>query len=261
MGTRSEYAPGTFSWVDLTTSDGAGAKDFYGGLLGWEFEDNEIPGGGAYTICKVDGDRVAAIPPATDQFPPHWNNYVTVASADDSAAKAKELGASLIEEPFDVMDAGRMALLQDPTGAALCIWEPREAIGAGRVNDHGCLTWNELSTNDTAAAEEFYSALFGWRFDEIATGGPSYWTIGHDGAAAGRNGGMRELAPQQAGVPPHWMPYFAVTSADQAAERAQGAGGSLLYGPIDIPTTDNRIAVLHDPQGAVFAVFQGEVDD
>src|SRR5213592_4182251 len=162
MGKRTGYAPGTFSWVDLTTSDAAAAKAFYGRLFGWDFEDNEIPGGGTYTMCKVKGDYVCAIPSSTDQAPPHWNSYVTVTSTDESAAKAKELGASLIEEPFDVLEAGRMALVQDQTGAALCVWEPRQTIGAGRVNEPGCLTWNELQTPDVDAAGSFYRELFGW---------------------------------------------------------------------------------------------------
>src|SRR2546423_7497517 len=171
MGTRTEHAPGTFSWVDLTTSDAAAARRFYADLFGWELDDNEIPGGGIYTMCKVDGEYVGAISPSTDQAPPRWNSYVTVASADESAAKAKEAGANLIEEPFDVMQAGRMALLQDPTGAALCVWEPREAIGAGRVNEPGCLTWNELHTPDIDAAASFYRELFGWTTDAMDTGG------------------------------------------------------------------------------------------
>jgi uncharacterized protein len=156
MGTRTEHAPGTFSWVDLTTKDSDSAKAFYGALFGWEFEDNPIPeeaGGGVYSMCKV-----AAISPTTHDFPPHWNSYVTVASADETAAKAKELGGTAIEEPFDVMEAGRMALLRDPTGAMLCVWEPRDAIGAGRVNDPGCLTWNELHTPDPTRRSSFTPA-------------------------------------------------------------------------------------------------------
>lgn len=108
MGARTEHAPGTFSWVDLTTNDSDGAKAFYGGLLGWEFDDNEIPGGGVYSMCRVGEDFVAAIAPATGQFPPHWNSYVTVASADEAAARARELGGTVVEEPFDVMEAGRI---------------------------------------------------------------------------------------------------------------------------------------------------------
>jgi uncharacterized protein len=255
MGKRTEYAPGFFSWVDLTTSDAAAAKDFYGGLFGWEFEDNEIPGdGGVYTMCKVDGDYVAAIPGSTDQAPPHWNNYVTVASADDAAAKAKELGANVIEEPFDVMDAGRMALFMDPTGAALCVWEARDAIGAQRVNEPGCLTWNELHTPDPAKALEFYSGLFGWSGEEMETGegNPSYTVIRNGDRT---NGGVM---PAQGGEPPNWLPYFIVESRDDAVARAKELGAQELF---RMDMEQGNIAALADPQGAVFAVFEGDVDD
>jgi uncharacterized protein len=254
MGTRTEHAPGTFSWVDLTTSDAAGAKDFYGGLFGWEFEDNEIPGdGGTYTMCKLGGE-VAAIAPATDQFPPHWNSYVTVESADDAAAKGQELGGSVAAEPFDVMEAGRMAVLQDPTGAALCVWEARDAIGASRVNDPGCLTWNELHTPDIGTALEFYRGLFGWGTEEVDTqGGPKYMTIM---LRDRMNGGVTNT---QEGEPPNWLPYFTVESRDGAAEKAKELGAQELFrmdfGP------DRRIAVFADPQGAAVAVFEGDVDD
>ena len=161
MGTRTEHTPGTFSWVDLATNDSASAKSFYGSLFGWEFDGNEIPGGGTYAMCQVGGENVAAIAPATDRFPPHWNSYVTVESADDAAARAKELGGNLIEEPFDVMEAGRMALFEDPTGAALCVWQPDQSIGATRVNDPGSLTWNE-PTAPTRRPRSSSLAGFGW---------------------------------------------------------------------------------------------------
>ena len=254
MGKRTEHAPGTFSWLDLTTSDAAAAKAFYGRLFGWEFEDNEIPGGGTYTMRKVDGDHVCAIPSSTDQAPPHWNSYVTVASADESAAKAKDLGANLIEEPFDVMDAGRMALLQDPTGAALCIWEPRRVIGAERVNEPGCLTWNELHTTDVDAAASFCRDLFGWTTEAMDTGGgPAYHVIRNGDRS---NGG---ITPTQEGEPPNWIPYFAVESLDRAMSAASEGGGATLGGPIPMPA--GRIAILRDPQGAVFALWEGQLED
>ena len=155
-----------------------------------------------------------------------------------------------------------MAVIADPTGAVFGVWQARDSIGATVVNDPGCLTSNELSTSDPARASEFYSALFGWRFNEQDTqGGPPYWTIEHDGAVRGANGGMRELAPQQreAGIPPHWMPYFTVVSVDDAIATTKDAGGTIIAGPIEIPP--GRIAVLGDPQGAVFGIFEGEVDD
>jgi predicted enzyme related to lactoylglutathione lyase len=265
MGKRSSYAPGTFSWVDLATTDTDDAKRFYAELFGWSYDDRDAGGGGTYTEASIDGDAVAGLYSQPEQqrsqgAPPFWSNYVTVASADDAASRASELGGSVHAAPFDVLDAGRMAVIADPTGAMLGVWEPGESIGARRVNDPGCMTWNELSTNDAASAIDFYSSLFGWRIEPIDTGGgPPYWSISHDGGAEGRNGGMRELAPEQEGVPPHWMPYFTVASVDETIDRAEGAGGRSLAGPLDLPT--GRIVILSDPQGAVFAIFEGDVDD
>jgi predicted enzyme related to lactoylglutathione lyase len=269
VGKRTSYEPGTFSWVELGTTDPDAAKEFYGKLLGWQADDLAIPddaGGGTYTMLRLDGDAVAALALQPIQqrdagVPPNWFSYVTVADADAAAEKAKELGGSVHAGPFDVMTNGRMAVVADPTGAMFGVWQAGDTIGATRVNDPGCLTANELSTNDVPRAIEFYEGLFGWNVEEIDTqGGPRYWSIGHDGAANGRNGGMRELAPEQAGVPPHWMPYFTAASVDDVIAAAKDGGGSLVAGPIEIPT-GARLGVLRDPQGAFFAIFEGQVDD
>ena len=252
MGTRSEHAPGTFSWVDLSTSSAEGAKSFYGELLGWDFEDDEGPGGGDYWMCLVQGHPVAAIV-QQDEQPAHWNSYVTVASADETAAKAKELGAKTFEDPFDAMEAGRMAVFADPTGAALCVWEPRHHIGAHRVNDPGCLTWNELHTGDVDAALEFHTALFGWNGEEMDThGGPRYVIIR---VGERSNGGVMDA---QGGEPANWLPYFTVESRDRSAERAKELGANELA---RMDMAQGKFAALTDPQGAAFAVFEGEVDD
>ncbi|MGH2960763.1 MAG: VOC family protein [Solirubrobacterales bacterium] len=254
MGTRTEHASGTFSWIDLTTSDGPRAKDFYGELMGWEFEDNEIPGnGGVYTMCRVGGSAAAAIAPTTEDLPTHWNSYVTVSSADDAAVKAKELGSNVIMEPFDVMDAGRMAVLADPTGAAVSVWEARDSIGAERVNEPGCLTWNELHTPDPGKALEFYTALFGWNTEEMDTqGGPSYTIIS---VGERSNGGVMDA---QEGEPPNWLPYLVVEDRDAAADKAKQLGGNELF-RMEMP--QGQIAILTDPQGAPFGVWAGETDD
>jgi len=267
MGKRTSYEPGTFSWIDLGTTDPEAAKTFYTALFGWEPEDMPVPDSPPYTMMRIGGENVAAIYSQPQQqrdagVPPSWLSYVTVASADDAAAAAREAGGGVHAGPFDVMDAGRMAVIADPTGAMLGVWEPRESIGATLVNDPGCLTWNELATNDVAAATDFYEKLFGWKLEPVDTGGgPAYWMIGHDGAARGRNGGVRELAPEQleGGVPPHWMPYFTVDSVDDATAAITDGGGSVAFGPLDLPA--GRIAVGQDPQGAFFGLFEGEVDD
>lgn len=257
MGKRQGYEPGTFSWVDLSTGDADGAKSFYGELFGWEFKDSEIPGGGVYTMCHVQGDAVAAIV-QQDEQPGHWNNYVTVASADETAAKAKELGASVFEEPFDVMEAGRMAVFADPGGAVLCVWEARDNIGAYRVNDVGCMTWNELQSRDTDTATAFYSGLFGWQMEPIEQDGQTvYVTIKN--SADWMNGGFMPMSEAHGKARPYWLTYFTVASCDGAVAKVEELGGSLLAGPMEPGA--GRIAVVSDPQGAAFAIFEGETDD
>ncbi len=257
MGKRERYEPGTFCWSDLSTSDAEGAKAFYGGLFGWEFEDNEIPGGGVYTMCHLQGDTVAAII-QQDEQPGHWNNYVAVTSADETTAKAKQLGANVFEEPFDVMETGRMAVFADPEGAMLCVWEPRDHVGAGRVNDAGCMSWNELQTRDPGSADEFYTALFGWETESIEQDGATVYVVVKN--SAGRmNGGFMPSAEQQGDAPSFWMAYFTVLSCDEATARVEELGGRVLAGPMEPGA--GRIAVISDPQGAPFAVFEGETDE
>lgn len=266
MGKRTSYEPGTFSWVDLATTDPDGAKRFYGDLFGWRADDQPVGDGRFYTMLYVGDDAVAALyeqgPEQRDAgMPPVWLSYVTVESADDAAARAKELGGAIHMEPFDVMEGvGRMALLGDPAGAMLAVWQPGGSIGATLVNEPGALTWNDLATNDPESALPFYEGLFGWSFQKMETGGTvDYWVIGHGGAAGGRNGGVRRMGPDEAEIPPHWMPYFAVADTDAALEKVQSSGGRVIAQPMDLPA--GRVAAFMDPQGGAFAVFAGEFDD
>jgi predicted enzyme related to lactoylglutathione lyase len=256
MGKRTKYEPGTFSYVELSTSDSDGAKEFYAGLLGWEYEDVPLPeeaGGGFYTQCKVQGDTAAAIFAGSGDVPPHWNNYVTVESADDAQAKAEELGAKVQMGVMDVMGLGRMAMLADPTGASFAIWQPLEGGGAERVNDPGSFTWNELHTPDDDAALEFNTGFFGWSTQEMETGGGPRYVVVQVGERS--NGGIMGT---QEGEPPNWMPYFTVESRDDAVALIGSSGGTvhaqMEFGP-------GEIAVATDPQGAAFGIFAGDVDD
>ena len=260
MGERTRYEPGTFSWVDLSTTDPDAAKAFYGGLFGWEAHDMPAGAAGTYTMLRLDGDDVAALSAQSEQerslgLPPHWNSYVTVEDVDASAARAQALGATVLAGPFDVLRAGRMAVVRDPTGAVLSLWQPGEHIGARRVNDLGCLCWNDLMTDDTRAAAEFYTALFGWAVETFSGGEATYtiWKVGDRS-----NGGMLELTEQHGGAPPHWLPYFTVESCDAFTQTVEASGGAGLAGPMDVPV--GRIAAAQDPQGAAFAVFEGQTD-
>jgi predicted enzyme related to lactoylglutathione lyase len=167
MGERTSYEPGTFSWVDLGTADPDGAKAFYAGVFGWEFEDMPAGDRGTYTMCRLDGKDVCAIARQSEQereqgVPAHWSNYVTVDDIDTRAPRIGELNGQLIMPPFDVLEAGRMALASDPTGAVFAMWEPRSHIGARLVNAPGALNWNELATGDIGA----YFSLFEGEFDD-----------------------------------------------------------------------------------------------
>ena len=253
MGERTSYPHGTFSWVDLATTDPEGAKAFYGGLFGWEGEDMPAGGGLIYTMFRLNGLYVAAVSSQMEHeraagIPPHWNSYVTVDDVDAVAARVPELGGQLLAGPFDVLDSGRMAVLQDPTGAVVSLWQAGNHHGAQLVNDPGSLTMNSLTTPDPERAREFYAALLGWTFEM----GPEFSQIK---VGDRLNAGMRG----DTSVPPHWLPYFTVDDADAAAATARDGGGSVRVGPTAIPA--GRFAVFTDPAGAAFAVFEGEVDD
>jgi uncharacterized protein len=254
MGERTSHAPGTFSWADLATSDPDGAKVFYVGLFGWDTEDNPVPDGSVYTMLSKGGKNVAALYGAREGQPPAWGSFVTVESADAAAAAVKQHGGTVEMEAFDVMDVGRMAVVQDPTGAYFSVWEPRESIGAERVNETGALTHNQLDTTDPDRAQEFYAGVFSWRFEAVP-GDQPYWGI-YNGDRV--NGGMMPIA-DEGGVPSHWLVYFGSDSVDDDAGRIGELGGTVMMPPTPIP--GGRILVARDPQGAVFALFSGRYDD
>jgi predicted enzyme related to lactoylglutathione lyase len=255
MGERTQHAPGTFSWADLATNDSDGAKAFYTGLFGWDVEDNPMPEGGVYTMLRKGGKAAAALFDAGQGQPVAWTSYVTVEQADAAAAAAREHGGTVAMDAFDVMDVGRMAVIQDPTGAFLAVWEPRTSIGAEVVNEPGALSLTQLNTGDPERAQDFYASLFGWRFEQVAEGDTLYWGI-YLGDRL--NGGMMPL-PGEGGMPPHWLVYFGSESADDDAGRIGELGGQVIVPPTPVP--GGRFVVAQDPQGAVFGLFSGRFDD
>ena len=256
MAFVTSHPPGAFCWVELGTSDQAGAKAFYGGLFGWSFNDMDMGPEGVYTICQLKGKDVAACyklnPQRQPGVPPYWGLYVSAANADASARRATELGGQVLMGPFDVGDAGRMAILKDPTQGVISIWQGNNNPGIGVHNEHGAFCWGQLNTSDTAAAQAYYSALFGWGAKTSGDGGMAYteWTL-----AGTPIGGMMALPPG-APAPSHWLAYFAVDNCDAAAAKAKSLGAQECVPPTDIPGS-GRFAVFTDPQGAFFAMYQG----
>ena len=246
------HDPGSFCWFELATTDQNGAKDFYTKMFGWTADDMPMGDGTFYTMLKLRGRDVAALYQARPGQPPAWGEYVAVTSADQAAEKAKSLGANVIAPPFDVFEAGRMAALQDPAGAFFYVWEPKLNPGVGVFGEPNAVCWSELATNDVEAAKKFYSGLFGWTLKTDAGGDMPYTEI-HVGERP--IGGMYPMPPQMQGVPPHWMPYFAVTGTDEFVTGATSAGASTVVPPTDIADV-GRFSVVRDPQGAVFAVIK-----
>jgi predicted enzyme related to lactoylglutathione lyase len=255
----SSHVPGTFTWVELATTDQQAGVKFYRELFGWDVNESPIGENEVYSMFQLRGKDVGAAYTMRPEerasgAPPHWNMYVTVANADETVKKAEGLGATVFAPPFDVMDHGRMAVLQDPTGAAFQVWQPKKHIGVQILNEPGALCWTELTTRDTKAAESFYTNLFGWTPKHSAPSAVMQYT---EFSVNGQPSiGMMAMPPgMPAGTPSYWMPYFQVADCDATAAKAKGLGAHVMVPPQDIPNT-GRFAILSDQQGAVFAVFK-----
>ena len=253
-----KHEPGTFCWAELMTGDSARAKTFYSGLLGWETHDDQIPGGGVYTMATIAGGNAAGMFQLNDQMkeqgvPPHWLVYVSVADADATAAKAKELGGTVVQEPFDVMDIGRMATIQDPSKATFAIWQPKKHHGFGHNEPRpGVVCWNELATNNVDAAGKFYASLFDWK-PQVQQMPEVQYTMFKSGDNM-RAGMMPMQGEMWQGIPPHWMLYFAVESCAESVEKAEKLGGKIKVPPTQIPNI-GIFSVIEDPTGVVFSII------
>ena len=257
MHVVTKYPDGVFNWIDLTTTDIAGAKAFYGGLFGWQADDMPTGGGPDYTMFKIDGHAVAGATPMSDDMramgvPPVWVSYVKIDDIDGAAARAAEAGGVVFMPPMDVLDSGRMALVQDPTGAAFGMWSPRAFPGAALVNRPNTLAWNELQTRDLPAARAFYRHVFGWKDSEMDDGS-GYVTFAAGDRMQCGSLPMNEM--WDASIPANWAVYFMVEDVDATAARVAELGGAVLVGPNSAGEM-GRFIVVRDPQGAVFTAMQ-----
>ena len=275
MTERDGYLPGVPCWVDTSQPEPDAAAAFYSGLFGWEIEDLMPAGSGAkYLVARLRGGDVAAISSRADgdAAPPTWNTYVWVESADQTARKVIDAGGAVMIDPFDVFDAGRMAVCTDCEGAAFSLWQAHAHRGARIVNEPGALTFNGLKTCDPDGAKSFYGAVFGWETFDLPGG--MAWTL------PGYGDYLEELTPglrartEEFGLPgfedvvaainpipdadpdprAHWGVTFSTDDADATAERAAGLGGEVVVAPFNAPFV--RMTLLRDPQGATFTASQ-----
>ena len=254
MGERTEYAPGTFCFADVGTRDPEASAAFYTALFGWDASDTP----GAYTMFELRGKPVAGMFEAPEDFAPAWLSYISVEDGAATAAAVRSAGGSVLLEPRPVSeqaDVGQTALIADPQGALVALWQPGAHKGAGLVNEEGTLVWNGLSTSDVPAAQGFYGSLFGWTYEVLGgTEDDPYWEIRN--REGWLNGGIAGLpAP---GVPPSWLVTFTAADADAAVARVEELGGAVVQPAADVPI--GRFAVVADPAGVMFSLFQGDVD-
>jgi predicted enzyme related to lactoylglutathione lyase len=253
-GMTQNYAPGTPSWVDLGTTDVAGAAAFYGGLFGWTL-DELGPEAGGYGIFRKNGKQVAGVGPATDAGPgTSWVTYFA-ADADDAASRVAANGGQVVAAPMDVMDQGRMAVFADPTGAFFSVWQAGKHTGAELVNEPGSFTWNELLTSNIDVCKDFYPQVLGVSIRDVSVDGGMTYTLLQVG---GR--GVAGAKPQRAEDPgpSRWSVYFAVDDCDAAHAKGVGLGATSVMAPEDTPA--GRMAFLTDPQGGTFAIIRNNPD-
>jgi len=258
MANFTEHAPGTFCWTDLATTDAEGAKTFYSELMGWTTIDTPAGEGMIYTMLRLGEKIVAALyamgpEQKAEGWPPSWMSYVSVVNVDETVEKVNPLGGTVIMEPADIFEYGRLALIQDPTGAILGLWQPKQHIGAQVKNETGSLCWNELMTHDEQKAGGFYSQLFGWTTQTQEMGeGPPYTMFNLGDVQAG---GMMKIQEEWGDIPPNWMVYFAVENCAASVDTVQTLGGKIIVPVTHIPDA-GRFAVIEDPQGAVFGIVE-----
>jgi predicted enzyme related to lactoylglutathione lyase len=257
MAEVKEYAPGSFCWAELSTSDAEAAKTFYSELFGWSFFDSEMGPGMVYTLLRSNGKDVAALYQVSEQqrsegAPSNWLSYVSVTDVDGSVEFAKSLGANVLTGPLDAHDAGRLAVIQDPLGATFALWKANKNIGAMLINQPGTMCWNELVTSNSLAGGEFYAKLFNWG-KQVQQMGSMEYTIFVNGDRPA--GGMYQITPEMGNVAPHWLVYFAVDDCENSVDRATRMGAKVCLPAQDIPEV-GRFSILSDPQGAAFAVIK-----
>ena len=261
MSERSEYNPGEFCWVDLSSPDTEASAKYYGELLGWKAESaGPVEETGGYGFFILDGKQTAGYGPIMSEGqPPAWSSYVCVADADETVAKVKNAGGTVLFDPVDLpADSGRMAVCQDSGGAVFSIMQPKQHHGAQLVNEVGTWTWNQLSTRDLEGAKKFYGDVFGWTLEkgEGATEDAPYfmWQVDGQKWEEGLGGAMEmgdDFPPE---VPSNWLIYVAVENADAAIEKTTGAGGQVMLPVTEIPV--GKLAVLTDPQGAALGIIE-----
>lgn len=248
---------GQFCWLELTAIDWQQAKDFYCHLFDWRAEDEDIGDGMFYTTMYVGNNVVAAMFQRTPEqenkgVMTHWLSYIAVDSVDATLEVIAPLNANIIAGPHDVMDAGRIAVIEEPNGAVFAIWQANQHAGIALRDAPGSLCWSELATLNRENSKTFYQQIFNWQFDDKDMMGMTYTELK---SGEHQEGGILEMTEEWGDTPPHWMNYFAVESCDIACEKAESLGATICVPTTKIPDV-GYFSVINDPQGATFSIIE-----
>lgn len=245
------------NWAECATTDLDKAEAFYASVFGWTSQRSQGDDGSVYSLQFLDGVRVAGMFELTKEImaqgvPPHWGTYIEVGDVDAAVASVVDAGGTVVDGPHSDGMVGSYCVIQDPVGAYLRLWHSNPGMQAGVFNVPGAMIWNELATKDPEKAAEFYKRVLGLGV-EVAPGTPPYTMlqIGDRPVA-----GILEMPPQMGDMPSGWDVYFASDDVDTTTEAARAAGGKILRAPFDVAGGAARIAVIADPQGAVFEVMK-----
>jgi predicted enzyme related to lactoylglutathione lyase len=209
-------------------------------------------------MAKLHGEAAAGMMQlsadmAESGMPPVWTTYVSVDDIDAAVAKVEPAGGSVMQSPMDAMEAGRFAVIADPAGAVICLWQAKEHIGCQVVNEHGAFCWAELITPDPAAVTPFYAEVFGWTAQTTPMPPGSYTVFSV--AGGNENGIAGAMAPPIDGMATFWSAYIMVDDAAATVDVAKAHGGQALMEATETPGVGTW-ATLADPHGAVFSIMQ-----
>jgi uncharacterized protein len=255
MAETRTFVAGAPAWVDLSSTDPAASRDYYAKLFGWKVDVAADPAAGGYALATIEGKNVAAIGGTQDpNAPSAWMVYIGTTDAEATAKKIEAAGGKVVAPPFDVMDQGRMAVFQDPTGAFISVWQPKAMQGADVMNAPNTYAWAELNARGVDKADDFYPKVFGWttKKSPMGAGQGDYTEFQQQGESIA--GGMEMMPMVPAEVPSYWQIYFGVADVDKAFKKAIDLGAKELVEPVDFP--GGRFAIVQDPQGAVFGLMK-----
>jgi predicted enzyme related to lactoylglutathione lyase len=244
-------------WIDLSSTDPAGAREFYSKLFGWKAEPEKDPAAGGYAIARLEGKDVAGIGGTQDpKGPSAWMVYIGTRDTDALSKKIQAEGGKVVAPAFDVLDSGRMAVFQDPTGAFISAWQPKTMPGFSVMRKGGAYSWAELNSRGIDSAKPFYKKVFGWGTKDTAMGEgqPDYteFKLGEESIAGGME--MNPMVPKE--VPSYWTVYFGSRDVDGSHKKAVGLGATEMVPPSDFP--GGRFSILSDPQGAMFGLLSSD---